>query len=78
MLVISLSAQVNSEPMVTAKESINFVFTNQNKEDTINPLTTREMTEAQQHDQDLETKAEMEGYATQLVKTMKVLCKMAK
>ena len=57
---------------------MNLVFANQNKEDAIYPLTTREIAEAQQQDNDLKTQAEQEGYSTQLVKNIEVLCNKGK
>ena len=52
---------------------MNLVFANQNEEDSIYPLTTREIAEAQEHDADLETQAEKEGYSTLLVKNHSIL-----
>eukprot|EP00804_Cyclotella_cryptica_P020531 CCRYP_003381-RA/>CCRYP_003381-RA protein AED:0.33 eAED:0.44 QI:0/0/0/1/0/0/3/0/548 len=49
--------------LATTEESMNQVFANQNKEDSIYPLTTREIAEAQQEDESLLNK----GYSTQLV-----------
>ena len=43
---------------------MNLVFANQNKEDAIYPLTTREIAEAQQQDNNLKTQAEKEGCFT--------------
>eukprot|EP00804_Cyclotella_cryptica_P001372 CCRYP_014132-RA/>CCRYP_014132-RA protein AED:0.33 eAED:0.48 QI:0/0/0/1/1/1/2/0/616 len=54
----------------TTQESMNQVFANRNKEDSIYPLTTREIAEAQQEDDSLLDK----GYSTQLVENIKVLC----
>ena len=53
---------------------MNLVFANQNEEDAIYPLTTREIAEAQEQDNNLKTQAEKEGYSTQLVKNLEVLC----
>ena len=53
---------------------MNQVFANQNEEDSIYPLTTREIAEAQQQDNSLKT----QGYSTQLVENTKVLCKDGK
>eukprot|EP00804_Cyclotella_cryptica_P008050 CCRYP_004557-RA/>CCRYP_004557-RA protein AED:0.25 eAED:0.26 QI:0/-1/0/1/-1/1/1/0/262 len=53
---------------------MNQVFANQNEEDSINPLTTREIAEAQQEDKCLVHK----GYSTNLVENIKVLCKSGK
>ncbi len=46
---------------------------NRNEEDAIYPLTTREIAEAQQQDNNLAKQAEKEGYSTQLVKNIEVL-----
>ena len=43
--------------MAYSKEYMNVVFANQNKEDAIYPLTTREIAEAQQQDSNLKTQA---------------------
>eukprot|EP00804_Cyclotella_cryptica_P013314 CCRYP_019814-RB/>CCRYP_019814-RB protein AED:0.47 eAED:0.47 QI:3/-1/0/1/-1/0/1/0/112 len=53
---------------------MNQVFANQNEEDSIYPLTTREIAEAQQEDESLLNK----GYSTHLVENIKVLCKDGK
>eukprot|EP00804_Cyclotella_cryptica_P018905 CCRYP_006431-RA/>CCRYP_006431-RA protein AED:0.47 eAED:0.47 QI:0/-1/0/1/-1/1/1/58/93 len=53
---------------------MNQVFANRNEEDSIYPLTTREIAEAQQQDESLLNK----GYSTQLVENVKVLCKEGK
>eukprot|EP00804_Cyclotella_cryptica_P023410 CCRYP_000514-RA/>CCRYP_000514-RA protein AED:0.67 eAED:0.21 QI:0/0/0/1/1/1/2/0/241 len=60
--------------LATTKESMNQVFANQSKEDSIYPLTTREIAEAQQEDDSLLDKS----YSTQLVENIKVLCKDGK
>ena len=57
---------------------MNLVFANQNKEDAIYPLTTREIAEAQQQDNNLTKQAEKEGYSTQLVENIEVLCYKSK
>ncbi len=49
---------------------MNLVFTNQIKEDAIYSLTTREISEAQQQDNDLTKHADKEDYSTQLVKNI--------
>eukprot|EP00804_Cyclotella_cryptica_P007817 CCRYP_001403-RB/>CCRYP_001403-RB protein AED:0.40 eAED:0.64 QI:0/0/0/1/0/0/3/0/379 len=56
------------------KESMNQVFANRNEEDSIYPLTTREIAETQQADHSLHNK----GYSTQLVENTNVLCKDGK
>eukprot|EP00804_Cyclotella_cryptica_P012572 CCRYP_014713-RA/>CCRYP_014713-RA protein AED:0.47 eAED:0.47 QI:0/-1/0/1/-1/1/1/0/108 len=53
---------------------MNQVFANRNEEDSIYPLTTREIAEAQQQDESLLNK----GYSTQLVENIEVLCKEGK
>ena len=50
------------------------MFANQSKEDAIYPLTTQEIAEAQQQDNDLKTQDEKEAYSTKLVENIKVLC----
>ena len=54
------------------------VFANQGGDDAIYPLTMREKAEAQQQDDDLKTQAEKEGYSTQLVENIEVLCNQGK
>jgi hypothetical protein len=57
---------------------MNLVFANQDDEDAIYPLTTREISEAQKHDLKLNIMTDKYGYTTQLVKNTKVLCKDGK
>ncbi len=57
---------------------MNRVFANQDDEDAIYPLITREIAEVQKHDIELNTKTDKNGYTTQLVENTKVLCKTAK
>ena len=59
-------------------ESMNLVFANQDDEDAIYPLTTREIAEAQKRDVELNTMTDKDGYTTQLVENTKVLCKDGK
>ncbi len=66
--------QQHEASTANTKESMNQVFANQNKEDSIYPLTTREIAEAQNEDESLNT----QGYSTQLVENIKVLCKDGK
>jgi hypothetical protein len=55
---------------------VNALATSRNhEEDAIYPLTTREIVVAQEQDLALKTQANKEGYSTQLVKNMTVLCK---
>ncbi len=56
-------------------QSMNLLFANQNEEDSIYPLTTIEIAEAQQEDKSLKINAEKEGCSIQLVKNITVLCK---
>eukprot|EP00804_Cyclotella_cryptica_P007855 CCRYP_001438-RA/>CCRYP_001438-RA protein AED:0.10 eAED:0.10 QI:2589/-1/1/1/-1/1/1/166/750 len=60
--------------LATTQESMNQVFANRNEEDSIYPLTTREIAEAQQEDKSLLNK----GYSTHLIENIKVLCKDGK
>ena len=69
------STQQHKASITNSKESMNLVFANQNEEDAIYPLTTRETAEAQQQDNNLKTQAEKEGNSPQLVKNIEVLCK---
>ena len=57
---------------------MNLVFANQDDEDAIYPLTTREIAEAQKHDNELNNMTDEHGYMTQLVENTKVLCKNGK
>ena len=72
------STQQHKVSIANSKESMNLVFANQNEEDAIYPLTAREIAEQQQQDNNLKTQAEKEGYSTQLVKNIKVLCNKGK
>ena len=66
------------ESTANMQESMNLVFANQDDEDAIYPLTTREIADAQQHDADLNTIADKHGYTKQLVENSEVLCKDGK
>ena len=72
------STQQHEASIANSKESMNLVFANQNKEDAIYPLTTREIAEAWQQDNNLKIEAAKEGYSTHLVKNIEVLCKQGK
>ena len=72
------STQQHKASPANSKDSMNLVFANQSEEDAIYSLTTREIAEAPQQDSDLKTQAEKEGYSTQLVKNIEVLCKQGK
>eukprot|EP00804_Cyclotella_cryptica_P030423 CCRYP_008509-RA/>CCRYP_008509-RA protein AED:0.46 eAED:0.46 QI:0/0/0/1/0/0/2/0/148 len=67
-------SQMTEASLASTQESMNQVFANRNEEDSIYPLTTREIAEAQQEDESLLNK----GYSTQLVENIKVLCKDGK
>ena len=58
------STQEHSESTGNIKESRNQVFANQNEEDSIYPLTTKEIAETQEQDPALKTQADKEGYST--------------
>eukprot|EP00804_Cyclotella_cryptica_P029391 CCRYP_013329-RA/>CCRYP_013329-RA protein AED:0.14 eAED:0.20 QI:0/0/0/1/0.5/0.33/3/0/844 len=60
--------------LATTKQSMIQVFANRHEEDSIYPLTTREIAEAQQEDENLLNK----GYSTHIVENIKVLCKDGK
>ena len=72
------SIQQHEASTANSKESMNLVFANRNEEDAIYPLTTREIAEAQQQENDLKTQAEKEGYSTHLVENIEVLYKQGK
>ena len=57
----------STSPSAYMQESMNLVFANQNDEDTIYPLTTREIAGAQKHDIELNTLTEKHGYTMHLV-----------
>ncbi len=59
-------------------ESMNFVFANRSKENSIYPLTTREIAELQSKEAQLVTLTKQDGYSTKLVDDIKVLCKDSK
>ncbi len=68
----------STSPSAFTQESMNRVFANQDDEEAIYPLTTREIAEAQKHDIELNTNTDKNGYTTQLVDNTKVLCKNGK
>ena len=59
-------------------ESMNFVFANCSKENSIYLFTTREIAESQSKDTQLVALTTQEGYSTKLVENIKVLCKDGK
>ena len=68
----------STSPSANIQESMNRMFANQDDEEAIYPLTTREIAEAQKHDIELNTKTDKNGYTIQLVENTKVLCKNGK
>ena len=58
-------------------ESMNLVFANRSKENSIY-LTTREIVELQSKDAQLVALTTQDGYSTKLVENIKVLCKDGK
>ncbi len=59
-------------------ESTNLVFANRSKENSIYPLTIREIAESQSKDAQLVMLTTQYGYSTKLVENIKVLCKDGK
>ena len=59
-------------------EAMNFVFANCSEDNSIYPLTTSEIAESQSNDAQLMKLTTEEGYTTQLVENIKVLCKDGK
>ena len=59
-------------------EFMNPVFANPSKENSIYPLTTREIAESQSKDAQLVALTTQDGYSTKLVENIKVLCKDGK
>ena len=59
-------------------ESMNLAFANRSKENSIYPLTTREIAESQSKDAQLVSLTTQDGYSTKLVENIKVLCKDGK
>jgi hypothetical protein len=68
----------STSPSAYTRKSMNLVFANQEDEEAIYTLTTREIAEAQKHDLTLNIMADNHGYTTQLVENIKVLCKDGK
>ncbi len=59
-------------------ESMNLVFPNHSKENSIYPLTTSEIAELQSKDAQQVALTTQDGYSTELVENIKVLCKDGK
>ncbi len=70
--------QGSTSPSAYTEGIMNLVFANQDDEDAIYPLTTREIAEAQNHDMEVNTMTDKHGYTTQLVESTKILCKNGK
>ena len=60
------------------QKSMNLVFANQDDEDAIYPLITREIEEAQNYDLELNTMTDTYGYTTLFVENKKTRCKGGK
>ena len=59
-------------------ESMNFVFANHSEENSIYPLTTKEIAESESKDAQLVTLTTQDSYSTQLGENIKVLCRDGK
>ena len=59
-------------------ELMNLVFANCSKENSIYPLTTREIAQSQSKDAQLVALTTQDGYSTKLVENIKILCKDGK
>ena len=59
------STQQHKAPIASSEDSMNLVFANRNEEDAIYPLTTREIAEAQQQDNNMNKQAEAKHYSMQ-------------
>ena len=57
---------------------MNLVFANRSEENSIYPLTTREIVESQSKDTQLVALTTQDGYFTKLVENINVLCKDGK
>ena len=78
-MVVSLHLKPRRKHISTCiQESMKRVFANQDDEDAIYPLTTREIAEAQKPYPDFNATADKHDYTTQLVENTKVLCKTGK
>ncbi len=72
------TAKETGASQATYSETMNFVFANCSKDNSIYPLTTREIAESQANDAQLAKLTTEEGYTTQLVENITVLCKDGK
>ncbi len=68
----------STSPSTYMKESMSLVFSNQDDEDAIYPLTTSEIVEAQKHKIKLNTMTDKHGNTTKLVENTKEPCKNGK
>ncbi len=69
------TAEETGASLAEHEESMNFVFANRSEDDSIYPLTTREIAESQSNDEQLKQLATHDGYSTELVENTHVLCK---
>ncbi len=72
------TAKGTSASQANYTDSMNLVFVNHSKENSIYPLTTREIAESQSKDAQLVSLTTQDGYSTKLVENIKVLCKDGK
>ncbi len=72
------TAKETGASQATYSEAMSFVFANRSEDNSINPLTTREIVESQSNDAQLAKLTTEEGYTTQFVENIKVLCKDGK
>ena len=61
-------------PLANSEESTNLVFANCNKGDLVFPLTTRILLNHSQMTRKWNNWPKMEGYSTELVENIKVMC----
>jgi hypothetical protein len=72
------TAEETGASQANYSETMNFVFANRSEDDSVYPLTTREIADSQANDAQLVKLTTEEGYTTQLVENIKVLCKDGK
>ena len=73
----TMHAPIEKSPYDHQKQ-INMVFANHSKEDVIQPLTVKEIAQAQKDDAVLKKLSKTDKYSTQLVEDTQVLCKDGK
>ncbi len=64
------TAKVNGASQAHYTESMNLVFANRSEEDSIYPLTTREIVDLQSKDAQLVSLMTQDGYSTELVENI--------